>query len=787
MMVKKRSGRLEEVNLNKITKRVSILSQYPTLLQYVDPIVVSKKVVAGLYDGVTTAALDELAVETATHLSIQHYNYSYLAARIAVSNLHKVTCPKFSETVELLFAEHALSEELALVVKEHADRIDAEVDYDKDFVFDIFGFKTLEKSYLLRSSSGVAERPQDMYMRVALGIHGEDLDSAFSTYKMLSDGLFTHATPTLFNAGTRQPQMSSCFLLQMQADSIEGIFETAKQCALISKSAGGIGLSVHNIRATGTKISGTNGRSNGLVPMLQVFNNLARYVDQGGGKRKGAIAIYLEPWHPDIIDVLELRKPGGKEEMRARDLFFGLWTNDLFMQRVKNDEDWSLFCPHVCKGLDETHGKAFEQLYCAYEREGKAIRVIKAQLLFHKIIESQIESGTPYILFKDACNKKSNQQNLGAIKSSNLCTEIIEFTSPDEIAVCNLASIALPKFVGDDGRIDHEMLFDVVYKVTVNLNKIIDRNHYPIEEARRSNFRHRPIGIGVQGLADVFFKLRIAYDSKEAAELNSHIFETIYFAAMTCSVDLAQKDGAYETFAGSPLSKGFFQFDLWEEEARFPISARHDWESLRIRVVNHGARNSLLLAPMPTASTAQILGNVEAFEPQTSNIFVRRVLSGEFPVINRYLVDTLVAAGLWNHDTRQLIIANDGSVQCVEGLSDNDKAIFKNAWEMSMRTVVDLAADRGRFICQSASLNVFMAKPTVRKLSSYLFYAWEKGLKTGSYYIRARPAADAIKFTVDTSVVEKVGKKGKYNNMDDTERGGEAVCHSKSECLSCGA
>jgi len=781
MQVVKRSGAKEDVDVSKITKRVADLVTAPTHLEHVDPSAVAVRVVAGLHNGVTTAALDELAVETAAHFATSHYNYSTLAARIAVSALHKTTRPSFSQTFSHLYAfvnpttkrpSPLVADDIAAIVAKQAAVLDAAIDHDRDFNFDIFGFKTLEKSYLLRDDKGIVERPQHMYMRVAIGIHKDDIESALRSYEFMSRGYFTHATPTLFNAGTQTPQLSSCFLTHMKDDSINGIFDTLKDCALISKSAGGIGLSVHNVRSQGSYISGSGGRSNGLVPMLRCFDATARYVDQGGGKRKGAIAIYLEPHHSDIFEVLDLRKPGGKEEMRSRDLFFGLWTSDLFMKRVKDNDTWSLFCPNEAPGLSDVHGDEYTQLYERYEAEGRARRTVKAQELWMAIVNSQIESGTPYVLFKDACNAKSNQQNLGTIKSSNLCTEIVEFTSPGETAVCNLASIALPKFVDVDAcSVDHVLLREVAYFVCISLNRVIDANFYPTPEAERSNLRHRPIGIGVQGLADVFFMLDIPFASDEAKRINEEIFETIYFGAMQASVDLAEQFGAYDSFAGSPLSQGKFQFDLWEGDPG--LSGRWGWTSLRERVVRVGARNSLLLAPMPTASTASILGNVECFEPQTSNMYVRRVLSGEFVIINKHLVDKLIDNGKWNDEAVNTILRDGGSVANLD-IADEIKDVYKTVWEISMKDVIDMAADRGRFICQSQSLNLFLATPSAAKISSMLFYGWSRGLKTGLYYLRSKPAATATQFTVE--------KKN--------AAGGDATsCSREGEegCVSCGA
>lgn len=750
MQVIKRTGKREDVSFDKITARIKKLSY--GLNPLVEPLEIAKKVIQGLFDGVTTTELDNLAAETSATMASQHPDYALLAARIAVSNLHKNTDKSFSKTMKELYnyidpktGEKAglIGKETHDIIQKHKEKLDSAVIYDRDYEFDYFGFKTLERSYLLRMLGKVVERPQQLFMRVSVGIHGENIDAAIETYNLMSEKWFIHATPTLFNAGTPKPQLSSCFLLSMTEDSIEGIFETLTRCAKISQSAGGIGLSIHNIRATGSYIKGTGGQSNGIVPMLRVFNDTARYVDQGGGKRKGAFAVYLEPWHADIFEFLDLKKNHGKDEMRARDLFYAMWICDLFMERVKDDKPWSLFCPNEAQRLSDTYGGEFEELYHRYEREGKARKVVPARELWNKILESQIETGTPYILYKDAANKKSNQKNLGTIKSSNLCTEIMEFTSKDEVAVCNLASLSLPKYV-KNGAFDFEKLYDITRVVTRNLNKVIDINYYPIEQARYSNMKHRPIGLGVQGLADAFIMLRMPFDSPEARTLNKDIFETIYFAAMTESVALAEQHGHYESFKGSPLSNGEFQFDLWGIKP----SKRWDWETLRAKVVKTGARNSLLVAPMPTASTSQILGNNECFEPYTTNIYTRRTLSGEHIVVNKHLLNDLVRLGLWNEETRQIIIAANGSIQNIEGLPDELKALYKTSWEMSMKNIIDMSADRGAFICQSQSLNLFMESASFTKLTSMHFYAWQKGLKTGMYYLRTRPAADPIKFTL---------------------------------------
>ncbi len=751
MQVIKRSGRREEVSFDKITARLRKLT-YNLDTTYVNLIEVSKKVIMGLYDGVTTVELDNLAAETAATMATIHPDYALLAARIAVSNLHKETEKSFSKVVSELYhyidpktGERAglIGDDTFRIVQKHKEKLDSALIFDRDFDFDYFGFKTLERSYLMRMNGAVVERPQHMFMRVAVGIHGENIDAAIETYNLMSERWFIHATPTLFNAGTPKPQLSSCFLLSMTEDSIKGIFETLQRCALISQSAGGIGLSIHNIRATGAYIKGTGGTSNGIIPMLRVFNDTARYVDQGGGKRKGAFAVYLEPWHADVFEFLELKKNHGKEELRARDLFYAMWISDLFMERVKDDAEWSLFDPSEAQGLFDVHSGEFEALYHKYEQEGRARKVVKAREVWNAILESQIESGTPYILYKDASNRKSNQKNLGTIRSSNLCTEILEYTSPDEVAVCNLASLALPKFV-ENGAFNHEKLYEITRVVTRNLNKVIDVNYYPIPEAERSNMRHRPIGLGVQGLADAFILLRMPFDSAEAKQLNTEIFETIYFAAMTESCHLAEQNGAYETFQGSPLSQGEFQFDLWGVQP----SSRWDWTSLRKKVMKTGVRNSLLVAPMPTASTSQILGNNECFEPYTSNLYTRRTLAGEHIVVNKHLMRDLVRLGLWTEDMREAIMAANGSVQGIEDIPAEIRAIYKTAYEISQKVILDMAADRGAFICQSQSLNVFMEAPTFAKLSSMHFYAWQKGLKTGMYYLRSKAATDPIKFTL---------------------------------------
>lgn len=827
MYVVKRDGREEPVHFDKISARIKKLC-YGLNDEFIDPLEISQKVVQGVYRGVSTSELDELAAETAAALTARHPDFARLAARIAVSNLHKNTKKSFSDVIVDMRAHKnertgedapLVAEDVSEIALINAERINSAIIYDRDYDYDYFGFKTLERSYLLRINGKIWERPQQMLMRVALGIHKEDIDAAIETYHYMSERWFTHASPTLFNAGTPRPQLSSCFLVAMKQDSIEGIYDTLKECAVISKSAGGIGLSMHNIRATGSYIRGTNGSSNGIVPMLRVFNDTARYVDQGGGKRKGAFAIYMEPWHADIFDWLDLRKNHGKEEQRARDLFYGLWVPDLFMKRVESNDDWCLMCPNECPGLADCHGEAFEELYTSYEKAGKFRKTIKAQALWFSILEAQIETGNPYMLYKDSCNKKSNQQNLGTIKSSNLCTEIIEYTDKDETAVCNLASIALPKFVKmkgshgierqpsfgriDDGgaapdspsspssvtmsthmsplmgssqgknrEFDFDTLKNITKILTRNLNKIIDVNFYPCETAQRSNMRHRPIGLGVQGLADAFILLGMAFDSEEAKELNRQIFETIYYAALEASCELAEVEGKYQTYEGSPISKGIIQPDMWGVTP----TKRWDWDSLRARIAKFGVRNSLLVAPMPTASTSQILGNNECFEPYTSNIYVRRVLSGEFTVVNKHLLADLTELGLWDNDTKQLLIANNGSVQNLN-IPAHLKDIYKTVWEIKQRDLVDMAADRGAYIDQSQSFNVHMVDASFGKLTSLHFYAWKKGLKTGLYYLRTKAAADAIKFTVDQEVVQK--------KADENRAAMACSLANKDECVMC--
>ncbi|HMR45203.1 MAG TPA: ribonucleoside-diphosphate reductase subunit alpha [Bacteroidia bacterium] len=789
MYVIKRDGKKESVKFDKITARIQKLC-YGLDPHHVSSLNVAQRVIEGVYDGVTTSELDNLAAEVAATMTVKHPDYALLASRIAISNLHKNTKKSFSETMKDLYTyidpktgkqAPLLADDVWAVIEKNAELLDSTIIYDRDFGYDFFGFKTLEKSYLLKLNGKVVERPQHMLMRVSVGIHKEDIESAIETYNLMSERWFTHATPTLFNAGTPKPQLSSCFLLTMKGDSIDGIYDTLKQTALISQSAGGIGLSIHNVRATGSYIRGTNGTSNGIVPMLRVFNDTARYVDQGGGKRKGSFAIYLEPWHADIFEFLDLKKNHGKEELRARDLFYAMWIPDLFMKRVETEGEWSLFCPNECPGLADTYGAAFEILYTKYENEGRQRKTIKARELWSAILESQVETGTPYMLYKDACNEKSNQKNLGTIKSSNLCTEIIEYTAPDEVAVCNLASIALPRFV-NNGTFDHQKLFDITYVATKNLNKIIDINYYPVLEARNSNLRHRPIGLGVQGLADAFILLGYPFESEEARLLNREIFETIYYAALTASKDLAKINGPYSSYEGSPISKGEFQFDMWNVKP----TDRWEWDVLREEILKHGIYNSLLLAPMPTASTSQILGNNECFEPYTSNIYTRRVLSGEFIVVNKHLLRDLVKLNLWNNEIKNKIVAANGSVQEIAEIPEQIKEVYKTVWEIKQRAVIDMAADRGAFIDQSQSLNLFIQDPNFAKLSSMHFYAWKKGLKTGMYYLRTKAATDAIKFTVEGHSNHNIVAT---TQISKEEAMAEISCSidNKDDCLACGS
>jgi ribonucleoside-diphosphate reductase alpha chain len=745
---------------DKITARVRKLCY--GLNELVDPVKVAMRVIEGLYDGVSTSELDSLAAEISATMTTTHPDYAQLAARISVSNLHKNTRKSFSQTMNELYnyvnprtekKSSLISDEIFKVINQNAELLDSTIIYNRDFGYDYFGFKTLERSYLLKINGNVAERPQHMLMRVSVGIHPDDIEAAIETYHLMSKKYFTHATPTLFNSGTPKPQLSSCFLLSMQDDSIEGIYDTLKQTAKISQSAGGIGLSIHNVRATGSYIAGTNGTSNGIVPMLRVYNDTARYVDQGGGKRKGSFAIYVEPWHADIFDFLELKKNHGKEEMRARDLFYAMWIPDLFMKRVEENGKWTLMCPNECPGLYDCHSDKFDKLYVKYEKEGKGRKTINARELWEKILESQIETGTPYMLYKDAANRKSNQKNLGTIRSSNLCTEIIEYTSKDEIAVCNLASISLPMFV-KEGKFDHQELFEVTKRVIKNLNKVIDRNYYPVKEAENSNMRHRPVGLGVQGLADAFIKLRLPFTSEKAKELNQEIFETLYFASLTSSMEISKIDGPYDSYKGSPISNGELQHNMWGIEDK-DLSGRWDWTSLRKDIKKYGVRNSLLMAPMPTASTSQILGNNECFEPYTSNIYTRRVLSGEFIVVNKHLLNDLVNLGLWDEEMKQELMRANGSIQHIETIPMEIRNLYKTVWELSMKDIIDMSRHRGYFIDQSQSLNLFMEGATMSKLTSMHFYAWKSGLKTGMYYLRTKSAVDAIKFTVKKKLEEK--------------------------------
>ena len=794
MQVVNRKGEREDVRFDAILEKLSSLTDGLDP-DWIDPAQLTKLTIEGLYDGVSTRELDQLAAETAASLASHHPDYSRLAARICVDDLHRSTKDKFSDVVtdlrEFIDPEskkHAplISQEVYDIIKENADVLDNHIDYNRDYNYDYFGFKTLERSYLLRLNGEIAERPQHMLMRVAVGIHHGNIEKALHTYDLMSQGYFTHATPTLFNSGTPTPQMSSCFLLTMQEDSLVGIYDTLKQCALISKSAGGIGLSIHHIRSKGSYIKGTNGESNGIVPMLRVFNDTARYVDQGGGKRKGSIAIYLEPWHPDILAFLDLRKNHGKEELRARDLFYALWTPDLFMERVQENADWSFFCPNECPGLQDAYGDEFKKLYESYEAQGLARETVPARTVWDKVVESQIETGTPYMLYKDAANLKSNQKNLGTIRSSNLCTEIMEYTSKDEVAVCNLASIALPKFVNEDiGEFDHKLLYDVTYHATGNLNRVIDVNFYPVEEARNSNMRHRPIGLGVQGLADTFAMLGLSFESDEAKKLNKEIFETIYFASCSASKDAAIKEGAYSTFKGSPASQGILQFDLWDMNEH---SGRWDWDSLKQEIIEHGMRNSLLLAPMPTASTSQILGNNECFEAFTSNLYVRRTLSGEFIVPNRHLIKDLIKLGLWSLEMKDEILRHKGSIQNIEGIPENIKELYKTTWEIKQKHVIDMAADRGAYIDQSQSMNIHMIDANAAKVTSMHFYGWKKGLKTGMYYLRTKAAVDAIQFTVEAKKSDDQTVSGLADRAEITSL--EAIAcslDSPDDCLSCGS
>ena len=795
MQVVNRKGEREDVRFDAIHEKLRSLT-YGLDPVWVDPGHVTKLTIEGLYDGVTTRELDQLAAETAASLASQHPDYSRLAARICVDDLHRSTKDTFTDVITDLreyidpeSGKHAplISEEVYGIIMENAEILNNHIDYSRDHNYDYFGFKTLERSYLLRLNGEIAERPQHMLLRVAVGIHHANITKALETYDLMSQGYFTHATPTLFNSGTPTPQMSSCFLLTMQDDSLDGIYDTLKQCALISKSAGGIGLSIHHIRSKGSYIKGTNGESNGIVPMLRVFNDTARYVDQGGGKRKGSIAIYLEPWHPDILAFLDLKKNHGKEELRARDLFYALWTPDLFMERVEQNADWSFFCPNECPGLQDAYGADFKALYEKYESAGLARETLPARTVWDKVVESQIETGTPYMLYKDAANEKSNQKNLGTIRSSNLCTEIMEYTAKDEVAVCNLASIALNKYVDmENNSFNHQLLYDVTYHATGNLNRVIDVNYYPVPEARNSNMRHRPIGLGVQGLADTFALLQLPFESPEARKLNKEIFETIYFAACTASKDAAIAEGAYSTFKGSPASKGELQFDLWGMNDH---SGRWDWTTLKGEIIEHGMRNSLLLAPMPTASTSQILGNNECFEAFTSNLYVRRTLSGEFIVLNKHLVRDLIALDLWSLNMKDEILRHKGSIQAIEGIPDHIKALYKTTWEIKQRHVLDMAADRGAYVDQSQSMNIHMVDANPAKVTSMHFYGWKQGLKTGMYYLRTKAAADAIQFTVEAKKGEDQTVGGLADRAEEISSLEAIACSldTPDDCLSCGS
>ncbi len=800
MYVIKRDGRQEAVKFDKITARIKKLCY--GLNPLVDPVTISQSVCQGIYKGVTTSELDDLAAQTAAMRTTEHPDFAILASRISVSNLHKQIPKTFAKVIHSLFSYvHPKTGEPAPMiaknvydfVMKHADELNGAIVHDRDFQYDYFGFKTLERAYLLKIDGQIAERPQHMLMRVACGIHfgnimetmADQVKDAIETYNYMSERWFIHATPTLFNAGTPRPQLSSCFLLTMQSDSIDGIYNTLKQCAQISKNAGGIGLSVHNVRAAGSYIRGTNGVSNGLVPMLRVFNNTARYVDQGGGKRKGSFAIYLEPWHADVFEFLNLKLNQGAEEMRARDLFYALWIPDLFMQRVADDGVWSLMCPNESPGLADVWGDAFKELYESYESQKKFRKQIRARELWQRILELQLETGTPYILFKDACNRKSNQQHLGTIRSSNLCTEIIEYSSPDEIAVCNLASISLPRFVLRNSVFDFAALHKITQVIVRNLNKVIDINAYPNPETERSNMRHRPIGIGVQGLADLFLLLRLPFESERAKQLNKDIFETIYFAALEASMTLAKRDGPYSSYEGSPVSKGILQFDMWKEGK---VSTRWRWDELRQDIKQHGIRNSLLVAPMPTATTSQILGNNEAFEPYTSNIFSRQTLAGEFICVSRYLLDDLIERKLWSPQMKQRLIAENGSVQNIAEIPDDLKQLHKTVWEMKQKTLVDMAADRGVFIDQSQSFNIFISDPTPDKLTSLHMYTWRKGLKTGMYYLKQHSAVEAKKLSIDKSQLsDKSEKMDKTEKSETTQEIQKACLRTNPDCASCGS
>jgi ribonucleoside-diphosphate reductase alpha chain len=789
MHVVKRDGTSQSVSFDKVLQRLRTAAKGLV----VNPDALAQQVLSRIVNKIHTSELDTLAAASAASLCTTHPDWGTLASRIAVSNHQKNTQADFSAVVRILSNQthrsgshlSYISQSLIDVVEANALKIDSYLKHDRDYVFDYFGFKTLEKSYLLKDTTGrVVERPQHMWMRVALGLwtngkdtSAADLSQAFETYDLMSQKIYTHATPTLFNAGTPRPQLSSCFLMAMSDDSIAGIYKTLADCAAISKYAGGIGLHCHNIRARGSLIKGTNGNSNGLVPMLRVFNNTARYVDQGGGKRNGSFAIYLEPWHADIDDFLKMKLNSGAEEERARDLFYALWIPDLFMRRVEEDGEWSLFCPNEAPGLADVYGDEFDALYTKYEKEGRARKKVSAQKLWFKVLDSQMETGTPYLLYKDPANKKSNQKNLGTIKSSNLCTEIMEYSSPEETAVCNLASIALPAFVADDNKsFDFVKLRTVTASVVKALNRVIDINYYPTPETRKSNMRHRPIGLGIQGLADVFARLRMPWESPEALRMNQLIFEHMYFAAVEASASMAVGQGSYETFEGSPASKGQLQPDLWSITPITEKEGTLDWAYLRA-FASRGLRNSLLIAPMPTASTSQILGYTECFEPMTTNIYTRRTLAGEYVVVNRYLMDDLMSRGLWNEGLKQRIIAQNGSVQGIKEISDDLQALYKTSWEIKQRTLIDMAAQRGAFICQSQSLNLSMENPTYAKLTSMHFYGWKQGLKTGCYYLRTKAPVMAQKFTIDPRMLQATtaGRSLSIEDASDSESDNEEL------------
>ena len=745
MRVIKRSGRIEDMKFDNVTNRIKNLTY--GLSEKCDSSKVAQQVFSSLYDNITTQEIDILSAETCIGMITSDPDYEILATRIIASNIQKVCPNNFHLAMRKLHKAGVVTDE----VVEVAQQVKIGIDMDRDFDFGYFGLKTLEKSYLQRVDGKLIETPQYMFMRVSIGIHGKDVVSVLDTYDKMSRGLFIHATPTLFNAGTPRPQMSSCFLIAGKEDSIDGIYGTLTECAQISKWAGGIGMHIHNIRGNKSKIRGTNGQSDGIIPMLRVFNATARYVNQAG-RRKGSIAVYLEPWHTDIMDFLELRLNQGDEEARCRDLFSAMWIPDLFMKRVEEGGKWSLFCPDTAKGLSDLYGEEFEALYTKYEEDGLATSTVPAADVWKAILKSQTETGTPYMLYKDACNAKSNQKNLGVIKSSNLCTEIIEYTDEDETSVCNLASIALPKYVNKETKtFDYDKLHEVTKTVTKNLNRVIDRNFYPVETARRSNTKHRPIGLGVQGLADVFILCGLPFDCEESRLMNAHIFETIYHAALEASSELAETEGSYESFEGSPASKGILQPDMWEGETKF--SGRYDWDAMRERVKTRGVRNSLLVAPMPTASTAQILGNNECFEPYTTNIYLRRTLAGEFVVVNNHLVNDLKKRGLWSKEMKNLMVKAGGSIQNIVDIPDDIKKLYKTVWEISQKCIIDMAADRGRFIDQSQSMNLFMESPTMSKLSSMHMYAWKAGLKTGMYYLRSKAKSRPIQFSLEPDCV----------------------------------